>query len=72
MVNTTPTEVTTASEPTTAEDTAVQMAYIAQQRLDGYTEMVAHAIKRKAVFDKQVLARKPEIVFSKGQLVQIY
>ena len=49
------------------------MAYVAQQRLDGYAEMVTHAVKRKAVFDKRVLARNPgEVVFSKGQLVQIY
>ena len=49
------------------------MAYVAQQRLDGYAEMVAHAIKRKSAFDKRVLAHKPgEVTFSKGQLVQIY
>ena len=73
VVNTPPTDTTTASEPTTVEDTTTQMAYVAQQQLDGYAEMVAHAIKRKAVFDKRVLSHKPgEVVFSKGQLVQIY
>jgi hypothetical protein len=73
VVNTPPTEVTTTVEPITAAEVAVQMAYVAQQRLDGYAEMVAHAIKRKSTFDKRVLARKPgEVVFSKGQLVQIY
>ena len=52
---------------------ATQMAYVTQQQLDGYAETVAHAIKRKAVFDKRVLAHKPgEVVFAKGQLVQIY
>ena len=56
-----------------ADDATTQIAYVAQQRLDGYAEMVAHAIKRKAVFDKRVLARKPgEVIFRKGQLVQIY
>ena len=51
----------------------MQMAYVAQQRLDGYAEMVAHAIKRKSTYDKRVLRRKPgEVIFSKGQLVQIY
>ena len=60
-------------EPVTTEDTATQMAYVAQQRLDRYAETVAHAIKRKAVFDKWVLAHKPgEVIFTKGQLVQIY
>jgi hypothetical protein len=49
------------------------MAYVAQQRLDGYTEMVTHAIKRKAIFDKRVLAHKPgEVSFLENQLVQIY
>jgi hypothetical protein len=73
IVNTPITTTTEASQPTTPEDTATQMAYVAQQRLDGYAEMVAHAIKRKATFDKRVLARKPgEVVFHKGQLVQIY
>jgi hypothetical protein len=49
------------------------MAYVAQQRLDGYAEMVMHAIKRKAIFDKCVLAHKPgEVSFLKNQLVQIY
>ena len=37
----------------------MQMAYVAQQRLDGYAEAVAHAIKCKTVFDKQVLSQKP-------------
>ena len=73
VVNTPPTEVNAASEPVTTDDVAVQMAYVAQQRLDGYAEMVAHAIKRKSTFDKRVLTRKPgEVTFPKGQLVQIY
>jgi hypothetical protein len=73
VINTPRTETATASEPTTADDVTTQMAYVAQQRLDGYAEAVAHAIKRKAVFDKRVLSRKPgEVIFSKGQLVQIY
>jgi hypothetical protein len=46
---------------------------VAQQRLDGYAGAVAHAVKRKSVFDKKVLANKPgEVIFSKGQLVQVY
>ena len=73
VVNTTPTEAPTNLEPVTVDNVTTQMAYVVQQRLDGYAEMVAHAIKRKAVFDKHVLARKPgEVIFHKGQLVQIY
>ncbi|KAH7917343.1 hypothetical protein BV22DRAFT_986307, partial [Leucogyrophana mollusca] len=49
------------------------MAYVAQQRLDGYDAAVRHAVKRKAAFDKRVIAKKPgEVIFTKGQLVQVY
>ena len=73
VINTPATGIVATSEPVTAEDAATQMAYIAQQRLDGYAEMVAHALKRKTAFDKRVLAHKPgEVIFSKGHLVQIY
>jgi hypothetical protein len=73
VVNTKPTDTNISTSPTTESDTALQMAYVAQQRLDGYAEAVGHALRRKATFDKRVLARKPgEVVFSKGHLVQIY
>ena len=59
--------------PHPVRSTGEPKACVAQQKLDGYAEMVAHAIKRKSTFDKRVLARKPgEVIFSKGQLVQIY
>jgi len=49
------------------------MAYVAQQRLDGYDEAVRHALKWKAAFDKCVLQRHPgEVAFARGQLVQVY
>ena len=73
VVNTKPADLDTATLPITDTDTALQMAYVAQQRLDGYAEVVTHALKRKSIFDKKVLAQKPgEVIFSKGQLVQIY
>jgi hypothetical protein len=73
VINTKPTNIDTSVLPVTEFDTALQMAYVAQQRLDGYAEAVGHALKRKATFDKRVLARKPgEVTFSRGQLVQIY
>ena len=54
-------------------DVAVHMAYVAQQRLDGYDEAVRHAIKRKTAFDCKVLkCQREEIVFVPGQLVQVY
>jgi hypothetical protein len=73
VVNTKPADLANAVLPITDEDTTLQMAYVAQQRLDGYAEAVAHALRRKSAFDRRVLAQKPgEVVFSKGQLVQIY
>jgi transposase InsO family protein len=73
VVNTKPTNLNTAVLPITEPDTALQMAYVAQQRLDGYAEAVAHALKRKTAFDRRVLAQGPgEVTFSKGHLVQIY
>ncbi|KAF7373665.1 Pro-Pol polyprotein [Mycena sanguinolenta] len=47
------------------------MAYVAQQRLDGYAERVKYALGRKAAFDRKVIASKAgEVVFKRGQLVQ--
>jgi len=73
VVNTTPTNVDHSMLPITEQDISTQIAYMTQQRLDGYAEAVAHAVKRKSAFDRKVLARKPgEVIFSKGQLVQVY
>ena len=73
VVNTKPTDTADAIIPTTETDAAVQMAYVAQQRLDGYAAAVSHALKRKSAFDRRVLEQSPgEVIFSKGQLVQIY
>lgn len=49
------------------------MAYVAQQQLDGYAEAVKHAQKRKEIFDRKVTKGNPgKVIFSIGQLVQIY
>jgi hypothetical protein len=74
VVNTKATPVNiSAVKEVRKEDMTNQMAYVAQQRLDGYAAAVKHAVNRKAVFDKRVLARKPgEVVFRPGQLVQVY
>ena len=73
VVNTKPTNINQSVLPVTEQDVSTQMAYVAQQRLDGYAEAVAHAIRRKSTFDKRVLAQKSgEVIFSKGQLVQVY
>ena len=73
VVNTKPTAIDLSTLPVTEGDVSTQMAYVAQQQLDGYAEAVAHAVKRKSAFDKKVMGRKPgEVIFSKGQLVQVY
>ena len=73
VVNTKPADLDNTITTITEEDTALQMAYVAQQRLDGYAEAIAHALKRKSAFDKKVLTQKPgEVTFANGQLVQIY
>ena len=70
VVNTKPTNVDQSILPVTEQEVATQMAYMAQQWLDGYAGAVAHMVKRKSTFDKKVLAHKPgEVTFTKGQLV---
>ncbi|KAJ3897650.1 hypothetical protein F5879DRAFT_779459, partial [Lentinula edodes] len=54
-----------------AEEAATHMLYAEQQRLDGYEEVLCHALRRKSVFDRKVLkSRQGEVVFKKGDLVQ--
>jgi hypothetical protein len=73
VVNMKPTDITQSVTPTMEKDAATQMAYVAQQRLDSHAEAIGHALNRKAAFNKKVLAKNlGEVVFSKGQLVQIY
>lgn len=73
VVNTPRTPVQVAVAPLELEDVALQMAYASQQRLDGYAQIVDHAVARKAAFDKMVLRRAPrEVIFRAGQLVQVY
>jgi hypothetical protein len=73
VINTKPSDPSSSNLPVLEADATLQMAYVAQQHLDGYAEAVAHALKRKSAFDKRVLSRNPgEVIFLKGQLVQIY
>ena len=73
VVDTKWTDPMNSTKELTKLNIAIHMAYVAQQWLDSYDEAVQHAIKWKEVFDKQVLKRcLGEVIFSKGQLVQIY
>ncbi|CAK5275889.1 unnamed protein product [Mycena citricolor] len=49
------------------------MAYIEQQRLDGYAERVRYALSRKQAFDRKLESRKPgEVIFAPGKMVQVH
>ncbi|KAG6825259.1 hypothetical protein H0H92_004261 [Tricholoma furcatifolium] len=73
VVNIRLTPVELSSQPVTPEDALVQMAYVEQQRLDGYSEAVAHAVRRKTAFNRKVLGKGPgEVIFLSGDLVQVY
>lgn len=73
VVNTQPTPLTESASALRTPDAPTHIAYVEQQRIDGYEEMVRHAIKRKTAFDRRVLKRAPgEVIFREGQLVQVY
>jgi hypothetical protein len=59
--------------PPTNVDITVHLALIEQQRLDGYSTIVDHTAKRKAVFDVKLLKHAPrEVMFKVGDLVQTH
>jgi hypothetical protein len=73
VINTANTPLEASTSVLTPADIDKHFTYAAQQRLDGYTEAIHHAIRRKATFDKKVLKSRAGVVtFKKGQLVQAY
>jgi hypothetical protein len=73
IVNTTPTPLEVSSSAPAPQDFNTHMAYTAQQRLDGYSEAIRHAMDRKTRFDRRVLnSREGEVSFEKGHLVQTH
>ena len=73
VINTNPTPLEISSSAPTPSDFNTHIAYAAQQRLDGYSEAVKHAMDRKTRFDRRVLnSKEGEVTFEKGQLVQIH
>lgn len=73
VVNTPSTPLPEGTSVLKSADAVTQLAYVAQQRLDGYAAAVQHALKRKSTFDRRVLNNHPgEVIFEKGQLVQVY
>ena len=64
VVNTPRTPLSISSAELLPKEVATQMAYVAQQRLDGYEAIVRHAVNRKSTFDQRMLAKKPgQVVF---------
>ncbi|KAJ3507688.1 hypothetical protein NMY22_g16851 [Coprinellus aureogranulatus] len=73
VINTAKTPLEASSSILPPKDIDTQITYVAQQRLDGYSEAVRHAIRRKAIFDRKVeKSRAGVVVFEEGQLVQVY
>ncbi|KIK19638.1 hypothetical protein PISMIDRAFT_107209, partial [Pisolithus microcarpus 441] len=73
VVDTKRTRPEDSTTPVDAVQAAAHIAYAEQQHLDRYDEIVRHAVKHKWAFDKRVLKWHPgEVVFHKGQLVQVY
>jgi hypothetical protein len=73
VVNTHPTPLIESTSALRTPDASLHIAYVKQQRIDGYEEAVKHAVKRKTAFDKRVLQKAPrEVIFEPGQLVQVY
>lgn len=72
VVNTSETPVEVSGEELAELSITIQNQYTAQQNLDAYSHIVDHANKRKAKFDKAVLASKDGVIeYLKGDLVQI-
>ena len=59
--------------PPQLNDLDTHLMYMAQQRLDGYSEAVRHANQRKEAFDRKVTKSKAgPVIFNPGQLVQVF
>jgi transposase InsO family protein len=72
VINTPKSELEHAIREPTTEEVAIHMAYVAQQWLDGYKATVKHMIMWKRAFNKWVLKSSGEVIFKKGQLIQVY
>ena len=73
VINTPKTPLEESCSVLRVTDVDTQAAYAAQQRLDGYSAAVIHALKRKEAFDRRVTnSNAGHVVFEVGQLVQVY
>lgn len=69
-VNTPPTPIDESTSILRDADADANIAYVAQQHLNGYDSLIRHAIRRKAAFDRRESGWS--VVFKEGQLVQVY
>jgi hypothetical protein len=72
LLDTTPTPIEEITQEFTERDAAIQMAYTAQQHLDGYDSIVQHTVQRKVRFNRRLQKNREPTVFQKGDLFQIY
>jgi hypothetical protein len=73
VVNTPRTPFDISTLPIEQDDLDTHITFVAQQRLDGYSEAVRHANQRKEAFDKKVTKSKAgPVIFNMGQLVQVF
>jgi hypothetical protein len=57
IVNTPPTPLSINTAKLLLKEAETQMAYIAQQRLDGYKASINHTVKRMSAFDRRILTK---------------
>lgn len=73
VVNTVNTPLEASASLLLPQDIDTHFAYTVQQWLDGYSQEVQHAVRRKATFDKKVInSKEGEVTFTRGQLMQVY
>ena len=73
IVNTNRTEPDLAATELSPAEADMHMAYVEQKNLDGNAQIVLHANRRKAIFDKHILKTHPkEAIFKLGDLIQVH
>jgi hypothetical protein len=71
IINTNPTPLEMSSSMPTPDDFNTHMVYMAQQRPDGYSEAIQHAMNQKTRFDRKILeSEEGEEIFTKVQVYQ--
>ena len=73
IVNTNQTDPNLAVTEPSPVEVDIHMAYVEQQNLNGYAQIVLHANRRKAIFDKHILkTHLKEVIFKLGDLIQAH